>query len=141
GLFWFQIFIQASSPEIWLETISGSEKILAGKSGGLFLGYLLREKNIGSRGEAPPCIVLDPLVEYRLPSISWRWQRNTLRDIVEGLEIAMCELSHTHARTFALYPPPTDAPDEGGATCKRDVTNVAPMAGHGLPMSRGPWSA
>src|SRR5262249_58142544 len=87
GLFWFQIFIQASSPEIWLETISGSEKILAGKSGGLFLGYLLREKNIGSRGEAPPCIVLDPLVEYRLPSISWRWQRNTLRDIVEGLEV------------------------------------------------------
>ena len=41
GAFWFQIFIQASSPEIWSETISGGEKVLAGKWGGLFLGYLL----------------------------------------------------------------------------------------------------
>src|SRR5215470_6555158 len=39
GTFWFQIFIQTPSPEIWSETISGSEKVLAGKSGGLFLGY------------------------------------------------------------------------------------------------------
>ena len=29
-------------------------------------------------------------------------------------EVAVCELSHTHARTFALYAPLTDAPDEGG---------------------------
>ena len=29
GTFWFQIFIQASSPEIWSETISGSEDVLA----------------------------------------------------------------------------------------------------------------
>src|SRR6516164_6704151 len=41
GTFWFQIFIQASSPEIWSETISGGEEVLAGKWGGLFLGYLL----------------------------------------------------------------------------------------------------
>src|SRR6516165_3629405 len=34
-------FIQAPSPEIWSETISGSEEVLAGKWGGLFLGYLL----------------------------------------------------------------------------------------------------
>src|SRR5262245_2231970 len=34
-------FIQAPSPEIWSETISGGEEILAGKWGGLFLGYLL----------------------------------------------------------------------------------------------------
>ena len=34
-------FIQAPSPEIWSETISGGEKVLAGKWGGLFLGYLL----------------------------------------------------------------------------------------------------
>src|SRR5262245_25933598 len=34
-------FIQAPSPEIWSETISGGEEVLAGKSGGLFLGYLL----------------------------------------------------------------------------------------------------
>src|SRR5262249_19418280 len=26
GTFWFQIFIQASSPEIWSETISGGEE-------------------------------------------------------------------------------------------------------------------
>src|SRR5215813_14929125 len=39
--FWFQIFIQASSPEIWSETISGGEEVLAGKWGGLFLPYLL----------------------------------------------------------------------------------------------------
>src|SRR5262249_47508891 len=41
GTFWFQIFIQASSPEIWSETISGGEEVLAGKWGGLFSGYLL----------------------------------------------------------------------------------------------------
>src|SRR5262245_64801592 len=46
GTFWFQIFIQAPSPEIWSETISGGEEVLAGKWGGLFLGYLLG-KNIG----------------------------------------------------------------------------------------------
>jgi hypothetical protein len=34
-------FIQAPSPEIWSETISGGEEVMAGKSGGLFLGYLL----------------------------------------------------------------------------------------------------
>jgi len=34
-------FIQAPSPEIWSETISGCEEVLAGKWGGLFLGYLL----------------------------------------------------------------------------------------------------
>ena len=43
GTFWFQIFIQAPSPEIWSETISGGEEVLAGKWGGLFLGYLLRK--------------------------------------------------------------------------------------------------
>src|SRR5262249_17537708 len=41
GTFWFQIFIQAPSPEIWSETISGGEEVLAGEWGGLFLGYLL----------------------------------------------------------------------------------------------------
>src|SRR6516165_3207552 len=41
GTFWFQIFVQASSPEIWSETISGGEEVLARKGGGLFLGYLL----------------------------------------------------------------------------------------------------
>src|SRR5262249_30651310 len=34
-------FIQAPSPEIWSETISGGEEVLAGKWGGLFLGHLL----------------------------------------------------------------------------------------------------
>src|SRR6516225_2427013 len=34
-------FIQAPSPEIWSETISGGEGVLAGKWGVLFLGYLL----------------------------------------------------------------------------------------------------
>src|SRR6516225_5040456 len=34
-------FIQAPSPEIWSETISGGEEVLAGKWGGLFLDYLL----------------------------------------------------------------------------------------------------
>src|SRR5262249_5457851 len=36
GTFWFQIFLQAPSPEIWSETISGGEKVLAAKWGGLF---------------------------------------------------------------------------------------------------------
>src|SRR5215831_12394238 len=34
-------FIQAPSLEIWRKTISGGEEVLAGKWGGLFLGYLL----------------------------------------------------------------------------------------------------
>src|SRR6516225_7355877 len=34
-------FIRAPSPEIWSETISGVEEVLAGKWGGLFLGYPL----------------------------------------------------------------------------------------------------
>src|SRR5262249_5242843 len=41
GTFWFQIFIRAPALEIWSETISGCEEVLAGKWGGLFLGYLL----------------------------------------------------------------------------------------------------
>ena len=56
GTFQFQIFIQASSPEIWSETISGGEEVLAGKWGGLFLGYLLG-KNYRRRDRdrlAPP---------------------------------------------------------------------------------------
>ena len=46
GTFWFQIFIQASSPEIWSETISGAEGGLARKWGGLFWATSL-EKIIG----------------------------------------------------------------------------------------------
>ena len=52
GTFWFQIFIQAPSPEIWSETISGGEEVLAGKWGGLFLGYLLG-KNFQRRDRDP----------------------------------------------------------------------------------------
>src|SRR6516164_2610445 len=36
GTFQFQVFIQAPSPEIWSETISGGEEVLAQKWGGLF---------------------------------------------------------------------------------------------------------
>src|SRR5262245_37905456 len=37
GTFWFQIFIPASSPEIWRKTISGGEgRLLVRKWGGLF---------------------------------------------------------------------------------------------------------
>src|SRR5215813_2197102 len=43
-----QIFIQASSPETWRKTIFGGEEVLAGKWGGLFLGYLL-ERNYRRR--------------------------------------------------------------------------------------------
>src|SRR5262249_35870036 len=41
GLFGFKFFIQVPSPEIWSETISGCEEVLAGKWGGLLLGSLL----------------------------------------------------------------------------------------------------
>src|SRR5215475_8718474 len=42
GTFWFQIFIQAPSPEIWRKTIFGGEGgCWRGKWGGLVLGYLL----------------------------------------------------------------------------------------------------
>ena len=48
GTFWFQIFIQAPSPEIWRKTISGGEEVLAGKWGGLFWATSL-EKNFRRR--------------------------------------------------------------------------------------------
>jgi|SRR6516162_4980062 hypothetical protein len=48
GTFWFQIFIQASSPEVWRKTISGGEEVLAGKWGGLFWATSL-EKNFRRR--------------------------------------------------------------------------------------------
>src|SRR5262252_9129934 len=50
-------FIQAPSPEIWSETISGGEEVLAGKWGGLFLGYLLSEKNASSTREIDAAFV------------------------------------------------------------------------------------
>jgi len=57
GTFWFQIFIQASSPEIRRKTIFGGEGgCWRGKWGGLFLGYLLG-KNYRRRDRdrlAPP---------------------------------------------------------------------------------------
>jgi len=46
GTFQFQIFIQTPSPEIWSETISGSEEGPGGEVGRLFWGNLLG-KNIG----------------------------------------------------------------------------------------------
>src|SRR5262249_59509732 len=48
-------FIQAPSPKIWSETISGGEEVLAGKWGGLFLGYLLgRNYRRGDRDRLVP---------------------------------------------------------------------------------------
>jgi hypothetical protein len=41
GDFLVSNFHPGASPEIWSETISGGEEVLAGKWGGLFLGYLL----------------------------------------------------------------------------------------------------
>jgi hypothetical protein len=43
GTFWFQIFIQAPSPEIWSETISGGQEALAGKWGRLFWATSLKK--------------------------------------------------------------------------------------------------
>ena len=51
-------FIQAPSPEIWSETISGGEEALAGKWGGLFLGYLLG-KNYRRRDRDKAAEVID----------------------------------------------------------------------------------
>src|SRR5262245_48224928 len=41
GTFWFQIFIQASSPEIWRKTVSGAEGGSGEEVGWPVLGYLL----------------------------------------------------------------------------------------------------
>jgi hypothetical protein len=38
GTFWFQIFIQAPSLEIWRKTISGGEEVLAGEMGSPVFG-------------------------------------------------------------------------------------------------------
>jgi hypothetical protein len=44
GTFWFQIFIQAPSPEIWRKTISGAEGGSGEEVGWPVLGYLLWKK-------------------------------------------------------------------------------------------------
>ena len=67
GTFWFQIFIQAPSPEIWSETISGGEDVLAGKCGGLFWATSL-EKIIGG---------VTAIVSYRAGG--WRQQSTVPR--------------------------------------------------------------
>src|SRR5215472_3605709 len=74
GTFWFQIFIQASSPEIWSETISGGEEVLAGKWGGLFLGYLLG-KNFRRRKRG---FVRRVISEVKISGIDWCLGRNCL---------------------------------------------------------------
>jgi hypothetical protein len=51
GLFGFKFSSRPHSWKIWRKTISGGEEVLAGKWGGLFLGYLLWKKFIGSRAE------------------------------------------------------------------------------------------
>src|SRR5262245_24943571 len=48
GTFWFQIFIQASSPEIWSETISGSEEGPGGEVGWPVFGLPPSEKNLSA---------------------------------------------------------------------------------------------
>src|SRR5215831_8220394 len=56
-------FIQAPSPEIWSETISGGEEVLAGKWGGLFLRYLLgRNYRRGDRDHLVPPRRMDAAV-------------------------------------------------------------------------------
>ena len=52
GTFWFQIFIQAPSLEIWRKTISDAEGGSGEEVGWPVLGYLLRKKFIGSREAA-----------------------------------------------------------------------------------------
>src|SRR5262249_10252613 len=73
GTFQFQIFIKGSSPEIWPETIFGSEEVLARKGVAYFWVTSFRKKFIGSRGEAP-CVA----------SVSWRGAPGTMHPIREG---------------------------------------------------------
>src|SRR5262249_39399659 len=65
-------FIQASSPEIWSKTISGGEEVLAGKWGGLFLGYLLG-KNFRRRKRG---FVRRVISEVKISGIDWCLGRN-----------------------------------------------------------------
>src|SRR5215467_16396466 len=82
GTFWFQIFIQASSPEIWRKTIFGGEGgCWRGKWGGLFWATSL-EKIIGGviaiisfrpggwmqQSAVPRCAILS------VPSYGRHWQ-------------------------------------------------------------------
>jgi len=79
GTFWFQIFIQAPSPEIWSETISGGEEVLAGKWGGLFLGYL-RRKIITANGSD----VITPVFATQ-PALSTHARKPNLLPLVQRL--------------------------------------------------------
>ena len=84
GAFWFQTFIQAPSPKIWSETISGGEEVLAGKWGGLFLGYLLG-KNFRRRKRG---FVRRVISEAKISGIDWRLGRNCLihfRDCIDPI--------------------------------------------------------
>src|SRR5215468_9785109 len=88
GTFWFQIFIQAPSPEIWSETISGGEEVLAQKWGGLVLGYLLG-KNFRRRDR-------DRLVPPRCMECSSRPCRGVLSFRSEAREASGSETPRVH---------------------------------------------
>jgi hypothetical protein len=68
GTFQFQIFNKVSSPEIWSETISGSEEGPGGEVGRPFFGYLLG-KNYRRRDR-------DHLVP---PNVGWMQQSPAVR--------------------------------------------------------------
>jgi len=72
-------FIQAPSPEIWSETISGGEEALAQKWGGLFLGYL-RRKIITANGSD----VITPVFATQ-PALSTHARKPNLLPLVQRL--------------------------------------------------------
>src|SRR5262245_22979477 len=54
GTFQFQIFIQTPSPEIWSETISGSEEAPGGEWGSLFWATSLEKISAACAHLVPP---------------------------------------------------------------------------------------
>ena len=74
GTFRFQIFIRTPSPEIWSETISGGEEVLARKWGGLFWATSL-EKIFGG-------VIVTRLAAFMqgLQELGWAVGRNARID-------------------------------------------------------------
>ena len=86
GTFWFQIFIQAPSPEIWRKTIFGGEGgCWRGKWGGLFWATSLEEIFGG----------VIAIISFR-PGVSSLPYRGVLSFLTEAREVSGCEEVRLH---------------------------------------------
>src|SRR5215475_1982481 len=131
GTFWFQIFIQAPSPEIWRKTISGGEEVLARKWGGLFWATSL-EKIFGG---------VTAIISFR-PG-GWIQQSAVPRCAILSMgstgvtssEAARVHIAHHHRSRVAARGARAAAGDAGD---RRLSCNICPFLLY-CPLTQGFW--